>query len=287
MYFEIQEQRFPERLRQSSGAPRQLFARAGSEDTYDHIMSRRRVAIVGSRAMSPYGMEVTERLARELAAHGIVIISGLAIGVDGIAHRAALQAGGIGLAVLPTSLHNIHPASHINLAQQLVDNGGMLVTEYSETAPVFKTNFVARNRIVTGLAEAVLVTEAAEKSGTLHTATFAHDQGVDVLAVPGNITSPTSAGTNHLLKTGATPVTCTKDVLRHLGIPVKRTVSKRVRGANAAEQHLIDLLEQGTSDGNELLMASGLSVEVFNHHLTMLEISAKIHPLGANRWALQ
>lgn len=287
MRFEIMKHRFPERLQQASGSPQRLYACANTEDTFERIMSRRRVAIVGSRMMSPYGLEVTERLARELAAHGVVIISGLAIGVDGIAHQAVVKAGGIGLAVLPTSIQNIHPTSHINLAKHLIDNGGMLVTEYAEDAPVFKTNFVARNRIVTGLAEALLITEAAENSGTLHTATFAHDQGVDVLAVPGNITSPTSVGTNHLLQTGATPVTCTKDVLRHLGIRSKRALSRRVRGANATEQQLLDLLEQGTSDGSQLLAASGLSVEVFNHHLTMLEITAKIHPLGANHWALR
>lgn len=286
MRFEIPAHRLPQQLRQASGAPKRLYACAKSEQIFDDIMSRRRVAIVGSRKMSPYGREVTERLARELAAHGIVIISGLAIGVDGLAHQAAIEADGIGLAVLPTSIQRIHPASHVNLAKRLIDNGGMLVTEYAEHDPVYKTNFVARNRIVTGLAEAVLVTEAAEKSGTLHTATFAHDQGVDVLAVPGNITSPTSAGTNHLLKTGATPVTCTLDVLRHLGVASRHAGSKRVRGGNTAEQQLLDLVERGTSDGNELLAASGLSVAAFNHHLTMLEISAKIHPLGANRWAI-
>jgi DNA processing protein len=123
----------------------------------------------------------------------------------------------------------------------------------------------------------------------MHTARFALEQGIDVLAVPGNITSPTSDGTNNLIKSGAIPVTCTNDILQSLKLaPTARSgKAVRVRGANAEEQQIIDLLEQGISEGNDLLATSKFSVEQFNHHLTMLEITAKIRPVGANRWALQ
>jgi DNA processing protein len=279
----------PACLRRIHSSPKQLFVSANDESTLDRIMRQPRVAIVGSRLVSTYGQIVTERLASQLAAHGVVIISGLAFGVDAIAHRAALKANGLSMAVLPGSVERVHPRSHQQLAQQLIDSGGALVSEYPKDAITYKTNFVARNRIVSGLADALLITEAAEKSGTIHTATFAMEQGIDVLVVPGNITSPTSAGTNNLIKTGAIPVTTVGDILHAIGIHAKTRKGanlQRIRGANADEQQLVNLMEQGIFDGGELLHASGFGIEKFNHHLTMLEITAKIRSLGANQWSL-
>lgn len=280
----------PDKLRQIDNPPSQLYVCTQYEDSFEKLMRLPKVAIVGSRSATPYGEAVTAQLASELAAHGVVIISGLAIGIDGIAHQAALDAGGLTMAVLPTPLSYIYPRRHNNLAQALIATGGAIVTEYSEGTATFKPNFVARNRIVTGLADALLITEAAEKSGTLHTARFALQQGSDVMAVPGNITSPLSEGTNNLIKSGAAPVTNTADILHHLGLtPVghKGAKQQRTRGGNPHEQLIIDLLEQGVQQGSRLLEQSGLSIEQFNHHLTMLEISAKVRPLGANNWALQ
>lgn len=281
---------FPDKLREIDNAPPQLYICAQYEDTFEKLMRLPKVAIVGSRSATPYGEQITAQLAGELAAHGVVIISGLAIGIDGIAHQAALDAGGLTMAVLPTPLSYIYPRRHTNLAHALVAAGGAIVTEYAEGSAVFKPNFVARNRIVTGLADALLITEAAVKSGTLHTARFALEQGNDVMAVPGNITSPLSEGTNNLIKSGATPVTNTADILHHLGLqPASRKGAKRqrTRGSNSQEQLIIDLLEQGVQQGSRLLEQSGLSIQDFNHHMTMLEISAKIRPLGANQWALR
>jgi DNA processing protein len=143
---------------------------------------------------------------------------------------------------------------------------------------------VARNRIIAGLADATLVTEAALKSGSLHTARFALNAGRDVLSVPGNITSPTSEGTNNLIKHGATPVTSVDDVLFILGID--RSATKAVpKGSNEAEQTILNLLHTGVVDGAQLQAKSGLSIEQFNQHLTMLEITGKIRSLGANQWS--
>ncbi len=245
------------------------------------------VAIVGSRSVSAYGRQVTLRLARELAEQGIVVISGLALGVDALAHQAALAVGGATMAVLPGSLDKVYPATNRRLAADILAQGGALLSEYGSGDPFhFKTNFIARNRIVAGLADALLITEAAEKSGTLHTARFALEQGTDVLAVPGNITSPGSIGTNNLIKSGATPVTSVRDVLHALHLTSHTTKVADIRGRNALEQLLLDLLGQGISDGDVLLATSQLAIAEFNQTLTMLELGGKVRSLGANHWAI-
>ncbi len=249
-------------------------------------MLRPRIAIVGSRKVTAYGRSVTNQLAGELAKAGVVVVSGLALGIDGIAHRAALDAGGLTIAVLAGGLDKIYPSNHEQLAKQIVGQGGALISEYPVGVPSLRYNFIERNRIVSGLSSAVLITEAAEKSGTLHTATFALEQGREVLAVPGNITSPQSAGTNRLIKSGATPVTCVEDVFRALGIQSPTKLRLRPRGATPEEQAIIDLLVAGESDGIVLLEKSALEVVRFNQSLTMLEITGKVRSLGANRWSL-
>lgn len=272
----------PDELRRIASPPKELYV-AGVD--LGEIMARPRVAIVGSRKVSPYGREVTTRLARELAERGIVIISGLALGVDGLAHRAALEVGGTTMAVLPSPLTHIYPSSHRNLAQQIIVGGGTLVSEYTADFVYNRTVFIARNRLISGLAQVVLITEAAELSGSLHTARFALEQGRDVLAVPGSIFSATSVGTNNLIKMGAMPVTSYLDVLHALKLE-DTAAAKQPKGANAAEQVVLDSLFAGTRDGEELLASSKLSVTEFNQTLTMLEITAKIRSLGAGQWTL-
>jgi DNA processing protein len=254
-------------------------------DNIDGLMARPRVAIVGSRKVTPYGKAVTAQFAGELARQGIVIVSGLAYGVDAVAHRVALEAGGLTIAVLPSPVTDIYPAVHRNLAQQIVESGGAVLSEYPEGTPAFKWNFIERNRIVSGMSNALLITEATENSGTMHTARFALEQGVEVLAVPGNITSPTSAGTNNLIKTGATPVTNPDDVLQVLGF--QRSIQiRQVKGSNPLEQCILDLLVDNVSDGNELMARSKLAAAEFNQALTMMEITGKVKALGANQWTI-
>lgn len=274
---------FPERLLTISSPPKKLYVLGAA---LHELLIRPCVAIVGSRRITPYGRQVTYNLARELAEQGVVIISGLAIGVDSEAHRAALAVGGLTIAVLPRSLSNIYPATNSQLAQRIVESGGALVSEYEYDDFAYKSNFVARNRIVTGLANVLVITEATEKSGSLHTATFAMDNGQTVMAIPGSITSPNSAGTNNLLKTGAIAVTSVIDVLHALQVVPHGTKILQVRGRNRNEQTVLDLLLTGIRDGNELLAASQLSTSHFNQVLTMLEISNKIRALGANQWAI-
>ncbi len=248
------------------------------------IMQRPRVAIVGSRAVTPYGQQVTEHFARQLSEHGVVIVSGLALGVDGIAHQAALTAGGITLAVLPTPLNRIAPASHTQLAQRIVEQGGGLLSSYPPGTISHKGHFLQRNEIVAALSDIILITEAAHKSGSLHTASFALDMGKTVFAVPGAITNPQSAGCNHLLASGASPACHPNDIMQALGLHPQ--AARTPRGGNEYEQCILDLIMQGIHDGGTLLTLSKLEAARFNQTLTMLEITAKIKPLGGNTWVL-
>lgn len=175
------------------------------------------VAIVGSRDVTTYGKKATYKLAYDLAKAGVVIISGLAIGVDSIAHQASLDAGGRTIAVLPSCLEAIYPKRHFDLANNIVKNGGLLLSEYPKgQAGPQKYQFIARNRLIAALSNAVIVTEAKKKSGSLHTANFALEQGIDVYAVPGEIYSPNSEGTNQLIQNGAGLVTDAQELIDYI-----------------------------------------------------------------------
>jgi DNA processing protein len=282
----LTKQGLPAGVRQITSPPKQLYYRSHQNTNLKELLKRPRVAIVGSRGLTPYGRRVTIELARQLAEQGVVIVSGLALGVDATAHQATLDAGGLAIAVLPSPVDNIYPATNRSLAERIVAGGGVLVSEYADDIFSFKQNFIARNRLVAAFSQAVLITEAAEKSGSLHTARFALEQGKEVLAVPGPITSPTSVGTNNLIKAGAIPVTSYLDVLHALKLEDHHTPVKHVRGRNANEQIVLDLLLEGVNDGEQLLKRSRLSVSEFNQVLTMLEIGGKVRCLGNNHWAI-
>ncbi len=275
---------FPDALRQTAKSPKQLYYMGAP---LNDLLKRPRVAIVGSRRVSIYGEKVTKDFASKLAEQGVLIISGLALGVDAMAHEAALESGGVCIAVLPSPLDRIVPANNQRLADEILANGGALVSEYAPGEIAYKQNFVARNRIMSGLAEVVLITEASEKSGTLHTAKFAIDQGREVFAVPGRIYDQGYEGANNLLKTFRAGIaTDFTDILIALKLDYHKTAAKLVKGRNDNEQTILDLLLLGISDGELLLQQSAIEVSEFNQALTMLEIGGKIRPLGANNWAI-
>jgi len=291
MVWEFKTHELPAHLRRMRNTPERLFIRASKPDTFMDLMRRPRVAVIGTRCVTPYGRQTTQKLSGELAAKGVVIISGLALGIDSIAHRAALDSGGLTMAVLPGTVEEIYPRSHYGLAIDMIESGGVLLSEQPTNMPPLKQHFIARNRIVAGLADALLVVEAADNSGTVHTTNFAKDQGIAIFAVPGNIDSPMSDGTNKLIKDGAKLVTSAGDILNALNLasPLQdstATSMQRSIGANSNEQILLNLLESGVYDGNELLAQSQLDAQTFNHHMTMLEIGAKIRSLGSNQWGI-
>lgn len=280
IYHKLNGSALPDRVRVIDSPPQQLFYRG---ETPNEILEQPTVTIVGSRRPTAYGRDVTTKLSRELSQKGVVIISGLALGVDSIAHQACIESGGKTIAVLPCGPDEIYPRSHTRLAENIINSGGAIVTEYPERTPAMKQNFIARNRIVSALGDVIIVTEAAEQSGTLHTANFALNQGKTVMAVPGPITSPLSKGTNNLIKAGALPITDTGDVLHELGLQD----SLGTFTASSPEEYVIlTLLQQGITDGNELLVASKLATPLFNQTITMLEINGRIRSLGGNIWQL-
>jgi len=245
------------------------------------------VAIVGTRKPTPYGKEVGHMLAYELAKRGIIIISGLAFGIDAIAHKGALEAGGTTLAVLANGLPGIYPASHKALASQIIEGNGAILSEYEQGTDARPYQFLERNRIVSGLSDALIIIEAAARSGTLNTATHALEQGREIFVVPGNITSPLSAGCNSLSKQGAHPVTCVEDILEVIAPNLLQPQSVLPLGTTPQETTLIQLLQQGIRDGDALQQASGLTVPEFSQTLTMLEINGIVRGLGGNQWTLR
>lgn len=210
---------YPEGLRQIYDPPALLYYRGQLTDHF----ARPALAVVGSRHPSPYGVWLAQTLVKDLATWGLTIVSGLAIGLDGLAHQAALDAQGRTLAVLGSGLddYSLYPQRHRALAWQILEQGGLLLSEHSLGTKVLPWHFPRRNRIVSGLSRGVLVLEANLPSGSLITAKHALEQNREVLVVPGPIDSPTSAGTNFLLKQGARPVTSAQDVMEALDLVIQ------------------------------------------------------------------
>ena len=272
---------YPQNLADIHSPPKQIYWSGVAPSDW---IDRPKVAIVGSRKASPYGRAVTTKLATELAEHGVVIISGLAFGIDVYAHQAALAAGGTTVAVLGTGLDQIYPAAHVHIAHQITENG-TLISEYGPVTAGFKSNFIARNRLVSGLADVLLITEAAVNSGSLHTARFALEQGKTVMAVPGNINSPTSEGCNNLIKSGALPVTGSDDIFFALGLDPQNKPQRAVRGTKD-EQLVFDFIKDGVCAQEDLVSASRLAGPELASVLTMLEISGHIRPAGSGNWVV-
>lgn len=247
---------------------------------------RTSVAIVGSRKPTAYSKEVTYRLAHKLAQRGVVIVSGLALGVDAIAHKAALDAGGITIAVLANGLDSIYPATNQSLAEQIIKQGSAIISEYPAGTEARGHQFLARNRIVSGLSDAVIITEAAGRSGTLNTAAHALDQGKDIYAVPGNITSPLSAGCNALIKQGATPLTSIDDVVEIFSPTTPAHAPTLFHTSSPGEAQLLELIRQGVRGIEGLQEGSGLSAPELAQTLTLLELSGAIRQVAPGVWSL-
>lgn len=245
------------------------------------------VAIVGTRKPTAYGREVAHQLAYDLAQKGIIVISGLALGTDAIAHRGALEAGGTTLAVLANGLESIHPKTNRDLAINILAQGGALISEYEPDVLAREFRFLERNRIVSGLSDAIIIVEAAQRSGTLSTAARALEQGREVFVVPGNITSPLSAGCNALLKQGATPITSADDVLEVIAPDLLDPQTSLALGNNALETQIITLLQSGLRDGDQIFAQCDTTTSEFSTTLTMMEIGGTLRSLGGNQWTLK
>ena len=250
------------------------------------------VAIVGSRHNTKYGEEIAYNLAYKLAKKGVVIISGLAYGIDSIGHRGCLDAGGTTIAILGTPIDQIYPRNHKKLAKEIIEQNGAIISEYAPDAKITpKWTFLERNRLISGLSDIVVVVEAAEKSGSLNTAAHALDQGKTVFAVPGNITNPYSQGCNKLIKQGAFPYTSPDDILQELFpedyVKKHRKLSQqRLFGDTDVETKILQAIAKGYRSGEEIMCQTHLPPEVFNQTITLLEIKGRLRALGANNWSL-
>jgi DNA processing protein len=253
----------PPLLRAIHDPPPRLYLRGHGDVA---LLARPAVAIVGARACSPYGAQVARLLGRELAAAGVVVVSGLARGVDGEAHKGALETDGHTVAVLGCGIDRDYPAVHAGLALRIAERS-LLVSEYEPGIEPAPWRFPARNRIIAGLCAATIVVEARERSGALITVDFALEEGREVFAVPGEITSALSAGTNALLRLGATPLTAAADVLESLGIAVPAP-ARPVVGEIAAS-----LLERLPASIDELVRASMLTAGEVAAALAELQIA--------------
>jgi DNA processing protein len=261
---------FPPLLAAIHDPPPRLYVRGGGID----LLSREAVALVGARSCSAYGRSVARSLARDLASAGLVVVSGLARGIDGEAHRGALDGGGLTVAVLGCGIDRDYPAAHAELARRIVGSGGLVVSEYEPGVEPAPWRFPARNRIIAGLCRATVVVEARERSGALITADFALEEGREVLAVPGEITSSLSAGANALLRLGATPVTCAEDVLELYGL--ERVTASASTSLGPVADALLALLAETPRTADELLRASGVEPGAGAGALIELELAGRV-----------
>ena len=260
---------FPPLLSAIHDPPAELFLRGSGDAT---LLSDPAVAVVGARACTSYGRSVARSLARDAAAAGLVVVSGMARGIDGEAHRGALDGGGSTVAVLGCGIDRDYPAAHVELARRIGDCG-LVVSEYEPGVEPAPWRFPARNRIIAGMCRATLVVEARERSGALITADFALEEGRDVLAVPGEITSSLSAGTNALVKLGATPVTCAADLLDLYDLaPAEHAPAPLGRAA----QGLLAQLSDAALTGDELVRSTALDPGEAAAALMELELAGRV-----------
>ncbi len=242
------------------------------------------LAVVGTRKCTPYGTQVTQEMVGTLARHGITIVSGLALGIDGIAHETTLQAGGQTIAVLGSgnNRHHVYPAAHRQLADRIVEKGGAVISEFPPGTLPSKFTFPRRNRIISGLSLGTLVIEAAEKSGALITSSCALDHGREIFAVPHPITSKTGMGPNKLIKEGAHIVTSAEDIIDILNLRELETFTqnKQVIPDTPTEATLLQYLSREPSHVDALTKASGLTSSVVNSTLTIMEMKGHVRNIG-------
>jgi DNA processing protein len=272
-FITIQDDKYPILLKELYDPPAILYYKGKIED--DSL----KIGIVGSRRATSYGLEATAELAEGLAKSGITIVSGMAIGIDTAAHRAALDANGRTIAVLGCGIDQIYPSRNLNLVKEIIGNGA-IVSEFPIGVPPFRRNFAIRNRLISGLSRGVLITEATEKSGSLITAACALEQNREIFAVPGSIYNLNSQGPNNLLKMGAKLVTSSNDILEELGIEAKDNIQEPPKAENDKEEIIITILLEEPKHIDQIIKESGLQQMNISSTLTMMEISGKVKHIG-------
>ena len=271
-------------LKEIADPPRLLYCRGNL-----NLLNTFCFGVVGSRMLTSYGKEATQHIVQSLVREGFTIISGLALGIDSVAHKATLDNGGKTIAVLGTGINDesVYPNTNLNLAKQILAKDGLIVSEYPPGEVGYKSNFPARNRIISGLSKGVLVVEADEKSGSLITAKSAAEQNRDVFAIPGSIFSSKSRGANALIKSGAKLVASTQDILEEYSKNAEFELQPKndISTKDPVEKKILDILDEKESLGaDEIIRESDEETSKVLAALSMLEIKGKIKNLGNGQY---
>lgn len=268
---------YPELLREIPAAPPLIFLRGQLKP-----IDRWAVAVVGTRRLTAYGRQVTRDLVAGLVVNGITVVSGLARGIDAVAHRTALEDGGRTIAVMASGIDKVYPPEHRDLAREIVAGRGAIISDYPFGAEPESSHFPARNRLISGLSLGVIVIEAGERSGALITARFALEQNREVFAVPGNIHSPVSVGTNRLIQQGGKLVMRVEDILEELNLRMaaEQAVAQVVLPETAEEAALISQLSSQPVHVDELGRLTGMPMSLISSTLTMMELKGMVQQVG-------
>lgn len=276
---------YPCELKYLTDPPAVLYCRGKLRSNDVHV------AVVGSRRATEYGLDMARRLSWELASNGVTIVSGMARGIDSGAHKGALDAGGRTIAVLGCGIDIVYPSENVGLMKNIIKSGAVL-SEYPPGTPPIAFNFPARNRIISGISQAITIIEANAKSGSLITADFALEQGKDVFAVPGNINSSNSVGTNMLIKDGAKLITSAEDILNELNMSysannmLSRTKSKIDQISGSEEKSIAQRLQSGPAHIDTIARDCKISVQLAGSVLVMLELSGFVEQLPGKFYKL-
>lgn len=267
---------YPQRLKEIEQPPPVLYIRG--DYLPDDLFA---VAIVGTRRVTAYGRQITEELASYLASNGITVVSGLARGVDAIAHQGALKTGGRTIGVLGSGVDKIYPPEHRQMADRMMEQGA-IVSDYAPGTPPDASNFPPRNRIISGLSLAVVVVEAGETSGALITAEFAAEQGREVFAVPGSILAPQSKGTNKLIQKGALPLLSINDLMQALNLTRMgdHKAARKILPADQTEARLMNILGAEPLHVDEIRNQTELPIEKVSAALALMELKGMVRQVG-------
>lgn len=274
-----EDEGFPVRLREIPDAPELLYMKG-------RYAPKPAVAIVGSRRDTRYGREMTRRIARDLAEAGVTVVSGLARGIDTAAHQGAVQAGGVSIGILGCGLDSMYPKENTDLAADMLRLGGCLISEFPVGAQPLPYHFPRRNRLISGLADAVLLIEATLRSGTQSTVNHALEQGRTVFALPGNVDAPGSELPLRLLRDGAEICTCASDILTHLKISAPSQDAVPGLSAATSDDPVLRALEREDKTFEELLEETGLPASSLTAKLSLMELDGQIDRLPGRSYAI-
>ncbi len=271
----FEDSEYPEILKQIPFPPLALYVLGNLE------YSGPAIAIIGTRMPTPQGKELSRTFSAKLSSAGMAIISGLALGIDAEAHKGALEAGGKTIAVLGTPLDNIYPKQNGQIAEKILKSGGAIISEFAFGHPYNPANFLARNRIVSGLSNGIIIIEAPERSGSLATAKFALEQNREIFVIPGNTGSSNYKGSNTLLKSGANLVTEPDDILQYFNISTEKISGSR-QSLSSEDGKILEIIKKldGRATIDNIIDAAGLEVSEINKTLALLTIKGIIKELN-------